>query len=159
MTAPINSAPDAVAPGDAPTAGRATLLAEFNANNRWTPGTPWRPLTLEQYEALRSYADPANTAARHACEQDETQQEADGLACPVCAAPIGKRCFGPDARSNHPARAIAHWDARASARGQFADLVAGTEPEPRPARAAETYVPPPGLWTASATMAFIGSLT
>lgn len=106
MTTPLPlSAPVAVAPGTAPTVGRASL---------WTPGTPWRPLTIEQYGALRNHA---NTRAEMAlCDQRDAQDEADGLACPVCPAPIGTRCFGPDARSNHPARAIAHWDARVSAR-------------------------------------------
>lgn len=95
-----------------------SILTEFHANNRWTPGTPWRPLSFAQYAALRSYADPDNTAARHECERRDAQEEADGLACPEqdCAAPIGTRCFGPDARSNHPRRAMAHWSACTQAR-------------------------------------------
>lgn len=85
---------------------------------RWIPGEPYRPLTFYQAGLLRGYADPDNTAARHECERRETQEEADGLACPDpdCAAPTGTRCFGPDARSNHPVRAMAHWSACTRAR-------------------------------------------
>lgn len=86
-----------------------------STRHRWIPGEPYRPLTFYQARLLRGYADPDNTAALHECDQRETQEEADGLACPDCAAPIGTRCFGPDARSNHPARGMAHWDARVRA--------------------------------------------
>lgn len=83
--------------------------------DRWIPGEPWRPLPHHIADAMRSYAEPTNIAARHACERREAQAEADGLACPRCDAPIGQPCFGPDARSNHPMRAMAHWAARVRA--------------------------------------------
>ena len=94
------------------------LQSETTAGTRyrWTPGEPWRPLTFYQAGLLRGHADPANTSMRHALEQHEAQAEADGLACPRCDAPVGERCFGPDARSNHPMRAIAYWAARVQAR-------------------------------------------
>jgi hypothetical protein len=91
----------------------------------WTPGIPYRPMSIDQYQALRGYADPANTAWRHACERRETQEEADGLACPTCATPIGQPCFGPDARSNHPARAMAHWSAQVQAQNATCPLCLG----------------------------------
>lgn len=154
MTAPLNSAPGAVAPGTSENEGR-------DPRPRWVPGTPYRPISIEQYEALRSYGDPVNTVIRHETERREAQEEADGLACPHpdCGAALGSPCFGSETRLNHPARGMAHWSAQSRKRGLYADLVEGTEPEPRAPRAAETYVPPPGLWTAGETMAFIGSVT
>lgn len=85
---------------------------------KWTPGEPYRPLSFAQDAALRSYADPVNISIRHACEQREAQDEADGLACPVCCAPVGQRCFAPDARANHPQRAMAYYSARVRARNE-----------------------------------------
>lgn len=83
---------------------------------RWIPGESYRPIAYHVLDAMRVRNLPANIAAEIACDQRETQEEADGLACPDCAAPIGTRCFGPDARSNHPRRGMAHWDARVWAR-------------------------------------------
>ena len=82
-----------------------------STRQRWIPGEPFRPIAFHVLDAMRVRNLPANRAASHACDQRETQEEADGLACPACGAPIGTRCFGPDARCNHPVRAMAHWDA------------------------------------------------
>ena len=90
--------------------------AAESARPRWIPGEPYRPIAFHVLDAMRVRNLPANRAAEIACERRETQEEADGLACPVCPAPIGTRCFGPDARSNHPERGMAHWDARVAAR-------------------------------------------
>lgn len=87
----------------------------------WTPGTPWRPaLPYHVQDAMRAANTPEAIAQRIACDQREAQEEADGLACPVdgCGAGIGKRCFGPEARSNHPQRGAAHWSARTMARNE-----------------------------------------
>ena len=86
------------------------------ARPRWTPGESYRPIAYHVLDAMRVSNLPASIAAEIACDQRETQEEADGLACPACGASIGTRCFGPDARSNHPRRAMAHWDARVWAR-------------------------------------------
>lgn len=48
------------------------------------------------------------------------------------------------------------YDCTCIAPGRFAALVEGTEPEPAEALPAESYVPPPGLWTMDAVMASIG---
>lgn len=85
-----------------------------STRHRWTPGEPWHPLSIEQSKALRSVFFAREAMA--ASDRIEAQQEADGLACPTCFAPLGVRCFGPDARCNHPVRAMAHWDARVQAR-------------------------------------------
>lgn len=90
--------------------------AAERARPRWIPGESYRPIAYHVLDAMRVRNLPANIAAEIACDQRETQEEADGLACPVCPTPIGTRCFGPDARSNHPRRGMAHWDARVWAR-------------------------------------------
>ena len=89
-----------------------------STRQRWIPGEPFRPIAFHVLDAMRVRNLPASIAAEIACDQRETQEEADGLACPEldCGAPIGTRCFGPDARCNHPVRAMAHWDARVWAR-------------------------------------------
>lgn len=82
----------------------------------WTPGTPWRPTDYALNDFLRNEADPETIAARLACDKLDAKAEAHGVACPVCAAPRGQPCFGPETRSNHPQRASAHWDAQIRAR-------------------------------------------
>lgn len=69
-------------------------------------------------ELIRGHADPVNTAIRIACDQRDQREVTAAVECPheLCRAPVGTPCFGPDARTSHPERDIAHSRARALAR-------------------------------------------